>query len=133
MLKRMILLVCCLALMLPMMTAFAESDVEADSEFDFSEEQKKVEELGIPTVNSVAELKAKAVAEFLAQQQAQTDNAAPAEKPQSAPTEEKKEPKEEKPAETGEISEEDKARIIAEYMAKQAEALHKKDAEQADQ
>ena len=60
MLKRMILLVCCLALMLPMMTAFAESDVEADSEFDFSEEQKKVEDLGIPTVNSVAELKAKA-------------------------------------------------------------------------
>ena len=60
MMKRIILLVCCLALMLPMMTAFAESDVETDSEFDFAAEQKKVDELGIPTVTSVAALKSKA-------------------------------------------------------------------------
>ncbi|MGN0636309.1 MAG: signal peptidase I [Acutalibacteraceae bacterium] len=94
---------------------------------------KKKEEALAAVSDKEAELKAKAVAEFLAQQQAQTDNAAPAEQPELAPAAEKKETKEEKPAETAEISEEDKARIIAEYMAKQAEALHKKDAEQEDQ
>lgn len=97
---------------------------------------KKKEEALAAVSSKEEELKAKAVAEFLAQQQkegtenAEESTAPPAEEAKTPEqhVEPKQEPKAE-PAETPEISEEDKARIIAEYMAKQAEALHKKDAQ----
>lgn len=96
---------------------------------------KKKEEALAAVSDKEEELKAKAVAEFLAQQQkdgtekTKESTAPPAEEAKASEqsVEPKQKPKE--PAETPEISEEDKARIIAEYMAKQAEALHKKDAQ----
>ena len=60
MMKRVLALFCCLFLMAPVMIAFAETTDEADSEFDLSEEQQRIEELGIPTVSSVATMKAEA-------------------------------------------------------------------------
>ena len=70
---------------------------------------KKKEEALAEVEGKEAELKAKAVAEFLAQQ-----NAAQQEEPRAEP---------EKPAEAPEVSEEEKAKIIAEYMAKQADTM----------
>lgn len=59
--KRIIALFCCLFLMLSTAAAaFGESAVDGDSEFDFSAEQAKIEELGIPTVSSVAAMKSEA-------------------------------------------------------------------------
>lgn len=64
--KRVIsfILVLCLLIPLGICGAFAqeepaEAETEGD-EFDFSAEQEKIEELGIPTVASVAEMKANA-------------------------------------------------------------------------
>lgn len=58
--KRIIALICCFTLMLSMFTVFAETVEPADSEFDFSAEQQKIEELGIPTVAAVSELRSTA-------------------------------------------------------------------------
>lgn len=58
--KRIITLMCCLLFMFPTMTAFAEATTDVDSEFDLSAEQQKIEELGIPTVSSVATMKSEA-------------------------------------------------------------------------
>ena len=93
---------------------------------------KKKEEALAAVSSKEEELKAKAVAEFLAQQQKEDTEPAQESTAPPAPAEEKAPEQESKaePDQTPEISEEDKARIIAEYMAKQAEALHKKDAEE---
>lgn len=58
--KRIIAILCCLFLTIPMFTAFAETTSGIDSEFDLSVEQQKIEELGIPTVSSVATMKSEA-------------------------------------------------------------------------
>lgn len=78
--------------------------------------QKKKEEALAEVASKEEELKAKAVAEFLAKQQAANsdEDTKPAE-----PEPPKEEPKVEEPK-PADISEEEKARIIAEYMAKQA-------------
>lgn len=59
--KRFISLICCLLMMssLTLCLAEGESDVE-DTEFDLSAEQEKIEELGIPTIESVDKLKEEA-------------------------------------------------------------------------
>ena len=59
MMKRILALLLCLMLALPI-AAFAESADSADSEFDLSADQEKIAELGVPTVSAVAELKSNA-------------------------------------------------------------------------
>lgn len=59
MMKRILALLLCLMLALPI-AALAESADSTDSEFDLSADQEKIAELGVPTVSAVAELKSNA-------------------------------------------------------------------------